>query len=148
MKSKLVAMMVCIFLGCFSSVFFVVVSSSMNTFSTSVAETQPTIHYQSITVKQLYDELEKNPLRTEKAYQDAYVVITAKLSVIDNDGVYIGIIDFTDVWGLESICCSITDNSQIDKIIHFNKGDKITVYGQITSVREDRLYTLDIIDIE
>lgn len=109
---------------------------------------KPTIHYQAVTVKQLFDELEANALRAEKTYQDAYVAITGKLSTIDSDGSYITIIASNDEWGLESVHCSITDDSQMDKIINFNKGDKITVYGQITSIGEILGYSLDITDIE
>lgn len=109
---------------------------------------KPTIHYQSVTVKQLFDELEANALRAEKTYQDAYVAVTGKLSTIDSDGSYITIIASNDEWGFESVHCSITDDSQMDKIINFNKGDKITVYGQITTIGEIIGYGLDITDIE
>ena len=109
---------------------------------------KPTIHYQSVTVKQLFDELEANALRAEKTYQDAYVAVTGKLSTIDSDGSYITIIASNDEWGFESVNCSITDDSQMDKIINFNKGDKITVYGQITTIGEILGYGLDITDIE
>ena len=109
---------------------------------------KPTIHYQSVTVKQLFDELEANALRAEKTYQDAYVAVTGKLSTIDSDGSYITIIASNDEWGLEWIQCYITDDSQMDKIINFNKGDKITVYGQITSIGEILGYSLDITDIQ
>ena len=109
---------------------------------------KPTVHYQAVTVKQLFDELEANALRAEKTYQDAYVAITGKLSTIDSDGSYITIIASNDEWGFESVHCSITDDSQMDKIINFNKGDKITVYGQITSIGEILGYSLDITDIE
>ena len=109
---------------------------------------KPTIHYQSVTVKQLFDELEANALRAEKTYQDAYVAVTGKLSTIDSDGSYITIIASNDEWGFESVHCSITDDSQMDKIINFNKGDKITVYGQITTIGEILGYGLDITDIE
>ena len=109
---------------------------------------KPTIHYQSVTVKQLFDELEANALRAEKTYQDAYVAVTGKLSTIDSDGSYITIIASNDEWGFESVHCSITDDNQMDKIINFNKGDKITVYGQITTIGEIIGYGLDITDIE
>lgn len=109
---------------------------------------KPTIHYQSVTVKQLFDELEANALRAEKTYQDAYVAVTGKLSTIDSDGSYITIIASNDEWGLEWVQCYITDDSQMDKIINFNKGDKITVYGQITSIGEILGYSLDITDIQ
>lgn len=109
---------------------------------------KPTIHYQSVTVKQLFDELEANALRAEKTYQDAYVAVTGKLSTIDSDGSYITIIASNDEWGLEWVQCYITDDSQMDKIINFNKGDKITVYGQITTIGEIIGYGLDITDIE
>lgn len=109
---------------------------------------KPTIHYQSVTVKQLFEELEANALRAEKTYQDAYVAVTGKLSTIDSDGSYITIIASNDEWGFESVHCSITDDSQMDKIINFNKGDKITVYGQITTIGEIIGYGLDITDIE
>ena len=109
---------------------------------------KPTIHYQSVTVKQLFDELEANALRAEKTYQDAYVAVTGKLSTIDCDGSYITIIASNDEWGLEWVQCYITDDSQMDKIINFNKGDKITVYGQITTIGEIIGYGLDITDIE
>ena len=109
---------------------------------------KPTIHYQSVTVKQLFDELEANALRAEKTYQDAYGAVTGKLSTIDSDGSYITIIASNDEWGLEWVQCYITDDSKMDKIINFNKGDKITVYGQITSIGEILGYSLDITDIQ
>ena len=156
--------------GFFSGIFSTAEDVATGTPSTSIVETQPTpsqrepvaekpvvqepivekptIHYQSVTVKQLYDELEANALRAEKTYQDAYVAVTGKLSTIDSDGAYISIIASNDEWGFESVHCSITDDSQMDKIINFNKGDKITVYGKITMIGEILGYSLDIMDIQ
>lgn len=111
-----------------------------------VVKESPT--YISKTVKELYDELDSNALRAEQTYQDAYIKLTGYLSGIDSDGSYISLVGSKDTFDFEFVHCSITDDSQIDKIISYDKGDSIVIYGKITSIGEVLGYSLDIIDIE
>lgn len=104
--------------------------------------------YISKTVKELYDELDSNALRAEQRYQNAYIKLTGYLSGIDSDGSYISLVGSKDTFDFQSVHCSITDDSQIDKIVNFDKGDSIIIYGKITSIGEVLGYSLDIIDIE
>lgn len=103
-----------------------------------------TIEYEAVDIAAMLDDVDSNALRAEKTYQDKYIEITGKLSVIDSDGAYISIAAPDDEWGWNTVHCDITDESQLDVVLEKNKGDLVTITGQVTSIGEIIGYTVDI----
>lgn len=120
---------------------------SENVVETPVSE-EVVIEYQQVEANFLLTTLEENALRAENTYQDAYLEITGELSVIDSDGQYISITRTDDEISFVNIQCDITEESQLDKVLEMNIGDKIIVKCQVTSIGEILGYMVDIHDLE
>lgn len=102
------------------------------------------ITYQPVDLQALFDELDANALRAEKTYQDAYIEISGYIASFDSDGSYISVKATDDDWDFTWILCNFTDDSQLDYVLDLNKGDRITIQGQITSIGEILGYIMDI----
>lgn len=111
--------------------------------SQDVSSTQ----YEAVSINDLLDELDANALRAEQTYNGKYIEFSGKLSNIDSSGKYISVCKINDDWGLESVHCSITDQSQLDFIAGINKGDTVTIRGEVTDVGELLGYFVDIHEI-
>lgn len=103
--------------------------------------------YEAVSINDLLDELDANALRAEQTYNGKYIEFSGKLSNIDSSGKYISVCKINDDWGLERIHCSITDQSQLDFIAGINKGDTVTISGEVTDVGELLGYFVDIHEI-
>lgn len=104
--------------------------------------------YTAVTVDQLYSELEDNALKAEDTYQDAYVAVEGRMTVIDSDGEYIGLYPLNDELSLSGVHCRITSDDQKDAIKEHSKGDTIVVKGKITDIGEISGYSMNIDSIE
>lgn len=106
------------------------------------------IAYTVISVKELVEVLETNALKAEKTYQDQYVEVTGRLSVIDSDGQYIKLVETGNEWAIMGVQCFIENDSQLDKVLEMSIGDTVTLTGKITSIGEVLGYCLDIDEIK
>lgn len=102
------------------------------------------IVYTPCKVDEMMDILEENALKAEKTYQDQYLEITGRLSVIDSDGNYIALYPINNEWAFTGVQCFIQNDEQLEKILEMKKGDTVTVKGQIKSIGEVIGYTMDI----
>jgi hypothetical protein len=89
--------------------------------------------YTAVTVDQLYEELDKNPLRAKDTYTDMYVALTGWMRVIDSDGESVSLYPL-EYETLDGIICKLTNDEQREKIKEYSEGDTVTVKGQITEV--------------
>lgn len=104
------------------------------------------IEYKKVDADTLIELLDSNALKAEKEYQDAYLEVTGKLSVIDSDGKYISI-SSSDPFSFMGIQCYIKNESQLNKVLEMEVGDVIVVKGQISEIGEVLGYTMDIDDL-
>jgi len=107
-------------------------------------EAKQEITYTAYDVDQLVNDLDDNAMRAEETYQDQYVELTGKLSVIDSDGSYISIEPLYEEFSFTSVTCNFTDEEQKDVAMNLSVGDTIVVKGQITDVGEIMGYSIDI----
>ena len=89
--------------------------------------------YTAVTVDQLYEELDKNPLRAKDTYTDMYVELTGWMRVIDSDGESVSLYPL-EYETLDGITCKLMNDEQREKIKEYSEGDTVTVKGQITEV--------------
>lgn len=102
------------------------------------------IVYTPCKVDEMMDMLEENALKAEKTYQDQYLEITGRLSVIDSDGSYISLYPLNDEWAFTGIQCFIQDDEQLNQVLEMKVGDTITLKGKVKSIGEVIGYTMDI----
>lgn len=100
--------------------------------------------YTPCTVGEMMDVLESNALKAETLYQDQYLEITGRLSVIDSDGKYISLVDANDQWAIKGVQCQIKNDEQRNQVMNMSKDDIVTLRGKITSIGEILGYSLDI----
>ena len=89
-------------------------------------------------------DLENNAASAKDKYEEQYIEITGKLSVIDSDGKYISLTDLDDEWDLVEIMCYIESDEQLDEVKELSTGDDVTVGGKVTNVGEIIGYSIDI----
>lgn len=92
--------------------------------------------------------LEENALKAEKKYQDQYVQVTGRISVIDSDGDYISIVDSHNEYAIMGVQCHIKNEDQLNKVMELSKGQEVTITGNITSIGEVLGYSMDIDEIK
>lgn len=126
----------------------ILVISFFRWFTSDLDEYAPERDYISVTADELYKELEDNALRAEDTYTNAYVAVQGRLAVIDSDGAYIGLEPLSDEYFLDTIHCTLTSDTQREKLKEFSRGDTITVKGQITDVGEVLGYEMNVDSIE
>jgi RNA polymerase subunit RPABC4/transcription elongation factor Spt4 len=106
------------------------------------------IEYTAVTVDEMFAELDKNAANAEEKYNDAYVSVTGRLSVIDSDGSYIALEPLDNEYTFDSVHCTIKTEEQLKKVKSLSKGDTVTVKGQITDVGEVMGYSMNIDSID
>jgi len=104
--------------------------------STEVAVNEPAI---KVTAAQLIKDLEANALAVANTYDDKLVTVTGKLSNIDASGDYFSLeaADFFFV----NVTINI-DDSFLDTVSGFTKGQTVTVTGKVTGVGEILSYSI------
>lgn len=102
------------------------------------------IVYTPCKVDEMMDMLKENALKAEKTYQDQYLEITGRLSVIDSDGDYISLYPLNDEWTFTGVQCFIQNEEQLNKVLEMRIGDTVTLKGKIKSIGEVIGYTMDI----
>lgn len=108
--------------------------------------TQETVEivYTPCNVDDMMDMLEENALKAEKTYQDQYLEITGRLSVVDSDGSYISLYPLNDEWAFTGVQCFIQNDEQLDKVLEMKIGDTVTLKGKVKDIGEVIGYTMDI----
>lgn len=115
--------------------------------SASSSEKQEIV-YEKTDLQTMFDELSANALKAEKTYQDKYVEVTGKIYNFDSDGEYISIKPTgADEWDFESAMCYIENDDQLNLLLEKNKGDTVTIKGQVTSIGEVLGYSIDIAEV-
>lgn len=114
---------------------------------TSDTEPPADREYTAVTVDQLYEELDDNPLKAKDTYTDAYVELTGCMRVIDSGGDSILLYPL-EYETLDGINCKLTNDEQREKIKEHSKGDIITVKGKIIEVDDIFRYQMNIDSIE
>ncbi len=102
------------------------------------------IVYTSCNVDDMVTMLKENALKAEQTYQDQYLEITGRLSVIDSDGNYISLYPIKDEWAVMGVRCDIKNDEQLNKVLEMKIGDTVTLKGKIKDIGEILGYTLDI----
>jgi hypothetical protein len=113
-------------------------SSSSSSETTNVETQEPAT---KVTADQLLSELESNALAAKNNWEDKRVTITGTLSNIDASGDY-----FTLRGNNEFSFINVQvyiDESFVDAVSAFNKGQKVTVTGKISGVGEILGYSVD-----
>ena len=105
------------------------------------------IVYTVCKVDDMMDMLDNNAMKAENTYDDQYVEVTGRLSVIDSDGKYISLYPIKDEWAFTGVQCFIKKDEQKQQVMEMSMGDRVTVRGKITSVGELLGYQLNIIEI-
>lgn len=109
-------------------------------------EPTPEPEYIKITYDELKEALEKNALKAESLYQDAYIEVTGKLKTIDSDGKYISLSSINEEIDFSSILCDIKSEEQKAIVMELEKDNIITLKMKITSIGEVLGYSGDIIE--
>ena len=112
-----------------------------------VAPVEQEIVYTVCTVDEMVDMLNGNAMKAENTYDDQYVEVTGRLSVIDSDGKYISLYPIKDEWAFTGAQCYIKNDVQKQQVMEMSISDRVTVRGKITSVGEVLGYQLNIIEI-
>lgn len=97
-----------------------------------------------VTASQLLDALEANALSASTTYKDKLVTVTGKLGTIDASG------DYFSIEGSEFSFINIRidiDDSFLETVSGFSKGQTVTVTGMITGIGEIMGYSIDAISI-
>ena len=104
---------------------------------------EPVIEYAAYTADEMMADLKANAMKAEQKYDDQYVEITGRLSVIDSDGRYISLFP-DDPFAIVGVQCFIKTDEQRKKVMDMSVGDTVTLQGKITDVGEIMAYTLNI----
>ena len=103
------------------------------------------VEYAEVTVDELFEEINTNPLRAEDKYNDQYVAVTGVLRVIDDDSIGLYPLGYESIDGVH---CVLVYDDQREKLKEYSKGDTITVKGKIREVGDVFLYKMTIDCIE
>lgn len=92
------------------------------------------VEYIEVTVDELAEEFHANELRAKDEYIGAYVSVTGRLRVIDDDGKYLCLYPM----GYESFdnvhCILMNDGDQLARLKEYSLDDTVTVKGKITEL--------------
>lgn len=116
--------------------------SSSSESSTEVEAAAPAVE---VTAEALISELEGNALSAKNNWEDQIVKITGTLSNIDASGDYFSLSGDNE-FSFVNIQVFI-DDSFVDTVSGFSKGQTVTVTGKITGVGEVLGYSVDAISI-
>lgn len=104
--------------------------------------------YEKIELQTMIDDLKSNALKAEKNYKNKYVEITGNITNFDSEGSYISIESLSaGDFNLDTIMCTIQNETQRDMLLEKSTGDTITIKGKVTSVGEILGYTVKIEEI-
>lgn len=105
--------------------------------------------YTEYNVTELFDDLDANALRAEQAHQNEYVTVVGYIRNFDSDGKYFSIDAGKDDMSylFDTIRCDIQTESLRQKVLTYDKYDKVTVTGQITSIGEIMGYAMTVYEI-
>lgn len=117
------------------------------TSNSNTTGTEPTISYTAYSVNEMMKLLNENALKAKQTYNDQYVEITGRLSVIDSNGSYIALFPTDDDFAFVGVQCFIQNEDQLNTVANLAIDDQITVRGRITDVGEVLGYWLDIDEI-
>lgn len=116
--------------------------------SEDTEKSEEEITYTPVSVTEMMDMLDSNALKAESTYQDAYVEITGRLSVIDSDGKYISLVPVDNEYAIIGVQCQIKNDEQKTRVMDMSIGDTVVLRGKITSIGEIMGYSLDIQSIQ
>lgn len=102
------------------------------------------IEYTAYQVSDMMDDLAANPLKATDKYDNQYVEVTGRLSVIDSSGKYILIVPSNDEWAVRGVQCFLKNDEQKATVMDFEIGDTVTALGKITDVGEIIAYAMDV----
>jgi ribosomal protein S1 len=117
-------------------------STSSTESSEEVVATAPAVE---VTADQLLSELEDNALSAKNNWDNKKVVITGTLDNIDASGNYFSLRGNNE-FSFINVQVYI-DDSFIDTVSAFKKGQTVTVTGEITDVGEIMGYSVDAVSI-
>lgn len=117
-------------------------SSSSTESSDEVVATAPAVE---VTADQLLSELENNALSAKNNWDNKKVIITGTLDNIDASGDYFSLRGNNE-FSFINVQVYI-DDSFIDTVSAFKKGQTVTVTGEITDVGEIMGYSVDAVSI-
>lgn len=117
---------------------------STSTTDNDTQKQEQKITYTEYDLGQMVKELESNAMKAEKKYNEQYIKVTGKISVIDSDGDYIAIEPVGSDFSIYGIQCYIQNEEQEAIITELNVGDSITIEGQITEIGEVMGYSMNI----
>ena len=120
---------------------------SANTGTPFPTPTPEIIEYQTYSVHDMVDMLEKNAMKAEATFDGQYVEISGRINVIDSDGKYISVVSAKDKYAFTGVTCYIMNDEQTNAIMEMNVNEKIVIRGKITDVGEVLGYYLDITEI-
>ena len=126
----------------------VVAEEKSNEAVTVEETTMEAIEYNAYTVDEMVSVLNENALKAEKTFQDQYVEITGRLSVIDSDGRYISLYPINDEWAIIGVQCYIQNEEQLNQVLEMKMNDTIVLRGKIKSIGEIMGYSLHIDSID
>lgn len=107
----------------------------------------PDIEYDSVTVKKLDDDMEKNAITAEEKYKGKYFAVTGYVDEIDSKS--ITLTPDGSGWSLYVVRAEIKTDEQLAEAKKLSSGNMITVKGKITEARSSigSSYSMDIYQI-
>ena len=119
-------------------------SSDSNNSATDTATEAPAEPAVEVTAKQLLADLEENPLGAKNTWDGKLVTITGIVDNIDASGDYFSLSagELTFIGVMVYI-----DDSFVDAVSAFKKGQEVTVTGTISDVGELMGYSVDAVSI-
>ncbi len=108
-------------------------------------EASPDGTYKTVSIDELFKDIENNSLAAEEKYKNQYVSITGVVGGIDSSCVVIFQDEYTI--GLKRVFCRIKSNEQKNIIKTLNERDVVTVKGKITDMGEIKGCYLNISEI-
>lgn len=119
-------------------------NSSAPSGSASVqSESKAEVTYTPVTVKEMMEVLDANPLNASDKYKGQYLEVTGKLSVIDSDGKYISLTS-DDPFAITGVACDLKNDEQREVVKSLSMGQSVTVRGKCTTVGEVLGYRIDV----
>lgn len=113
----------------------------------TTAPTEAPIVYESVSVNDMMEALEGNALKAKDTYDDKYLEISGKLSIIDSNGAYISVFPTNNDFAIVGVQCFVKNEQQKEDIMNLTVGDNVVIKGKITDVGEVLGYSMDIEEI-
>lgn len=104
-----------------------------DSYQQKVEESQKEIEYTKVTVKQMLDDMDSNPVRAKDTYENQYLEVTGVVCDIAGNGKSIDL-GTSKNSTLDSILCILKESSEIEKVKSISNGDMITVRGKCYQV--------------